>query len=367
MRFVIHLLPWHWALCDHGGVGECINRIVTGVISDVGMSSIYLVYSLCLVYLPIVYAMTGVQQGSPCKKNKNKKQTIFFVIDNPRNIICPLLNSLAHGWCGNDLKSVIFESVFYGLISWVLPVKSPPGDSMKPHWWYVRLSTLVKVMACFLPAPSHYLIQCWPSSLLPYGITRPQWVDRACYPLQWRHNGHDGISNHQPHDCLLNRLFRHRSKKTSKLRITGHCARNSPVTGGFPAQMASNAESVSIWWCHHAGSHCLGHSSGGRLNIKMPSYQYRDPHVKDKTVSPTVLSLTWESPYLGKTVFILRRGPGSLSCSQVTVTDLKIEHPYILTSGPNLQQKWLCTLTKSSQSMLDLGVHNVCASYPCVQ
>ena len=50
--------------------------------------------------------------------------------------------------------------------------------------------------------------------------------------------------------------------------------------------------------------------SGGRLNIKKPSYQYRDSHVKDKTVSPTVLSLTWESPYLGKTVFILRRGPG---------------------------------------------------------
>ena len=50
---------------------------------------------------------------------------------------------------------------------------------------------------------------------------------------------------------------------------------------------------------------------GGRLNIKMPSYRYRDSHVKDKTVSPTVLSLTWESPYLGKTVFILRQGPVS--------------------------------------------------------
>ena len=51
---------------------------------------------------------------------------------------------------------------------------------------------------------------------------------------------------------------------------------------------------------------------GGRLNIKMPSYQYRDSHVKDKTVSPTVLSLSWKPPYLGKTVFILRRGPDSL-------------------------------------------------------
>ena len=38
---------------------------------------------------------------------------------------------------------------------------------------------------------------------------------------QWRHNGRDGVSNHQPHDCLLSRLFRHRSKKTSKLRVTG--------------------------------------------------------------------------------------------------------------------------------------------------
>ena len=30
----------------------------------------------------------------------------------------------------------------------------------------------------------------------------------------------------------------------------------------------------------------------------MSSYQYGDSHVKDKTVSSTVLSLTWESPYL---------------------------------------------------------------------
>ena len=47
-------------------------------------------------------------------------------------------------------------------------------------------------------------------------------------PLHWRHNGHDGVSNHQPHGCLLNRLFRHRSKKTSKLHVTGLCVGNSP-------------------------------------------------------------------------------------------------------------------------------------------
>ena len=40
-------------------------------------------------------------------------------------------------------------------------------------------------------------------------------------------------------------------KKTSKLRVTGLCVGNSPETGEFPAQMASNAENVSIWWRHH--------------------------------------------------------------------------------------------------------------------
>ena len=74
---------------------------------------------------------------------------------------------------------------------------------------------------------------------------------QASSTLQWRNNGHDSVSNHQPHDCLLNRLFRRRSKKTSKLRVTGLCAGNSPGTGEFPAQMASNAENVSIWWRHH--------------------------------------------------------------------------------------------------------------------
>ena len=41
-------------------------------------------------------------------------------------------------------------------------------------------------------------------------------------------------------------------KKTSKLCVTGLCAGNSPGTGEFPAQMASNAENGSIWWRHHA-------------------------------------------------------------------------------------------------------------------
>ena len=82
--------------------------------------------------------------------------------------------------------------------------------------------------------------------------------------LQWRHNGCDSVRNHQPHDCLLNRLFRRRSKKTSKLHVTGLWAGKSPVISPHKGQwcgaltfslicvwMASNAENVSIWWRHH--------------------------------------------------------------------------------------------------------------------
>ena len=71
-------------------------------------------------------------------------------------------------------------------------------------------------------------------------------------PLQWRHNEHHGTSNHQSHDCLLNRIFGHISKKTSKLRATDLCAGYSPVAGEFPAQRVSNSENVSIRWRHHA-------------------------------------------------------------------------------------------------------------------
>ena len=77
------------------------------------------------------------------------------------------------------------------------------------------------------------------------------------YILHWHHNERDGVPNHRRFDGLLNRWFRHRSKKTSKLRVTGLCEGNTPVTGEFPSQRASNAENVSIWWRHHAEIRCV--------------------------------------------------------------------------------------------------------------
>ena len=60
--------------------------------------------------------------------------------------------------------------------------------------------------------------------------------------LQWCHNERDGVSNHRSLDHLLNRLFRRRSKKTSKLRVSGLCEGNPPMTGGFPSQRVGDAK-----------------------------------------------------------------------------------------------------------------------------
>ena len=61
-------------------------------------------------------------------------------------------------------------------------------------------------------------------------------------PLQCRHNELDGVSNHRRLDCLLNGLFRRRSRKTSKLRASGLCEGYAPVAGEFPVQRYSDVE-----------------------------------------------------------------------------------------------------------------------------
>ena len=80
---------------------------------------------------------------------------------------------------------------------------------------------------------------CFVAKSLMVSMVNP-FLDVAAYTLQWRHNERDGVSNHQRLDGLLKRLFRRRSKKTSKLRVTGPCEGIlTPVTGEFPSQRTS--------------------------------------------------------------------------------------------------------------------------------
>ena len=120
-------------------------------------------------------------------------------------------------------------------------------------------------------------------------------VEMQWFPLRWRHNDHDGVSNHQPHGCLLNRLFRRKSKKTSKPRVTGLCAGNSPGTGEFPAQMASYAENVSIWWRHHAITKTLGSlfvDNGTHCSLVNP-LRLADAYMCEWTKSLLVQVMAW--------------------------------------------------------------------------
>ena len=98
-----------------------------------------------------------------------------------------------------------------------------------------------------------------------YGLTSDENVVKMAFTLRWsdgmfvvgdttllwRHNGRDGVSNHQPHVCLLNHLFRRRSKKTSKLRVTGLCAGIPRWPVNSPHKWPVTPKYVSIWWRHH--------------------------------------------------------------------------------------------------------------------
>ena len=69
--------------------------------------------------------------------------------------------------------------------------------------------------------------------------------------LQWRHNN-PMVSQITSLTIVYSAIYSGTDQsKHSELRVTGLCGGNSPVTGEFPAQRASNGENVSIWWRHH--------------------------------------------------------------------------------------------------------------------
>ena len=121
---------------------------------------------------------------------------------------------------------------------------------------------------------------CWsiPSDLFLWKCLQINCMGPYWYSLQCCHNERYGVSNHQRLYCLLNRFFRCKSNKTSKFRVTGLCAGNSPVRGKFPAERASNAENVSIWWRHYEVD--IGSVNGLMPSGKQPiSWTNIDPNL----------------------------------------------------------------------------------------
>ena len=91
----------------------------------------------------------------------------------------------------NSLAPVKFEWNFRCLIFQIISVIDGWGISceLTLRWMSLDLtddkSALVQVMAWCHQATSHYLSQCWPKSLSPYGVTRPQWVKTHNNKLLW--------------------------------------------------------------------------------------------------------------------------------------------------------------------------------------
>ena len=143
-------------------------------------------------------------------------------------LIFPYPSGLLHWHCGN--------------------VTIAPVPAKQPWWIWINTSCEFIMNDCITTTKQSTTKPC--AYFLGYTVynglesTGEQTIiwSNTLNPLQWRHDERDDVSNHQPHDCLPNGLFRRRSKKTSKLRITGLCDGNSLVTGEFPAQRASNGE-----------------------------------------------------------------------------------------------------------------------------
>ena len=114
-----------------------------------------------------------------------------------------------------------YDVEFWGTYHlWSMPTQTPPEyppgacPDSKVHWptWTLLSGRL--------------LVKC----IFIHGKLCPPPPAHTHTPLQWRRNEQDGVSNYQPHDYFLNRLFRRRSKKTSKIRVTGLCDRWIPRT-----------------------------------------------------------------------------------------------------------------------------------------
>ena len=82
-----------------------------------------------------------------------------------------LVNSLAPGKFEWNFRHVIFKQILL-IGDWGLSCEI--ALTWKPQDLTDDKSTLVQVMALCRRAISHYLSQCWSSSLSPYGVTRPQ-------------------------------------------------------------------------------------------------------------------------------------------------------------------------------------------------
>ena len=121
--------------------------------------------------------------------NINWNSYIFIQENAFENVVCKMACILSRPQWVNSLAPGRFQFNFRWEIFKLTLVNGGWGISYEIalRWMPLNLtddkSTLVQVMAWCRQATSHYLSQCWPRSMSPYGVTRPQWVNQCCVEL----------------------------------------------------------------------------------------------------------------------------------------------------------------------------------------
>ena len=235
---------------------------------------IYFIYHISLVMIEGIYTLSYYhhQIGSM------NYHPLFRVSSWNNGMRCLSLYILKDGELTKNCGTSRVESYFYLAIdimflwSWTPWLARPlPCHFILTHWTHNIWSLCSRwtKMSC-LSLIHHYSDVTWATRLCSslFRLTRSKHQSPALLALwnppphlttphpipplslQWRHNDHDGISNHHPHGCLLNRLLIQTHIKENN-KAPRHWPLCGEFTGEFLPQRASNAENVSIWWRHH--------------------------------------------------------------------------------------------------------------------
>ena len=106
------------------------------------------------------------------------------------------------------------------------------GKFHRPHLWgnfigHILLQSFIVLCSKYIQGSYSRIHKVQSQDWIYFELHRYRMLQhnntRTIHTLQWRHNELAGVSNHQPHECLRDRLFTRRSKKTWKLSVTGLC------------------------------------------------------------------------------------------------------------------------------------------------
>ena len=143
-----------------------------------------------------------------------------------------------------------FKGILFGFVSSCFP-------RLSSRRWYIFLNQTLYVLwlkltlciVCSITYTLSFVVLCYAVVTL--------WVASGIMPFIITHYSDVIISTMTSQITGLTIVYSTiysgaNQQKTSKLRVTGLCVWNSSVTGEFPAQMASNAVNVFIWWRYNS-------------------------------------------------------------------------------------------------------------------